>query len=140
MRIERITEADTVEKGADLFDDSPLADATARFLISSGHHLLFAYDPADSVIGMVSGVETTHPDKGTEMFLYELSVIESARRRGVATALVRALAALASERGCHGMWVGVDIDNEAALATYRRAAANDEAPATVFSWQLSGAS
>lgn len=53
MRIERIAEADTVEKGADLFDDSPL---------------------------------------------------------------------------------------EAALATYRRAAANDEAPATVFSWQLSGAS
>ena len=72
---------------------------------------------------MISGVETTHPDKGTEMFLYELGVDEDARRQGVATALVNALAALARERGCYGMWVGVDTDNAAARATYRRAGA-----------------
>ena len=46
----------------------------------------------DRPVGMISGVETTHPDKGTEMFLYELGVDEDARRRGVATALVNALA------------------------------------------------
>ena len=31
---------------------------------------------------MVSGVETTHPDKGTEMFLYELGVAALATYRG----------------------------------------------------------
>jgi ribosomal protein S18 acetylase RimI-like enzyme len=41
-------------------------------------------------LGFVSGIETTHPDKGTEMFLYELSVEEEARRRGVGTKLVQA--------------------------------------------------
>lgn len=68
-----------------------------------GHHLLFAYDDDGHVIGMISGVETTHPDKGTEMFLYELGVSPPVRRRGVATALVRALGAVAQARGCYAM-------------------------------------
>ena len=39
-------------------------------------------------MGFVSGVEVTHPDKGTEMFLYELAVDEPFRRRGIGRALV----------------------------------------------------
>ena len=136
MRIEQIADAAAVDAGAELFDAPPEEAATARFLADPGHHLLFAYDETDRPIGMVSGVETTHPDKGTEMFLYELAVAEHARRRGVGTALVNALAALARDRGCYGMWVGVDTDNVAAVATYRGAGADEEAPAVVFSWQL----
>jgi ribosomal protein S18 acetylase RimI-like enzyme len=137
MRIERVADAAAVEAGGELFDGPPRPDATARFLSSPTHHLLFAYDDADRVVGMISGVETTHPDKGTEMFLYELGVAPGARRQGVATALVRALEALARERGCYGMWVGVDVDNEPALATYRRAgAAREETPFASFSWDF----
>jgi ribosomal protein S18 acetylase RimI-like enzyme len=137
VRIERVTDAAAVVAGADLFDEPPQEAATARFLAGPGHHLLFAYD-GDRPVGMVSGVETTHPDKGTEMFLYELGVAEDARRQGVATALVNALAALARDRGCYGMWVGVDTDNAAALATYRRAGADEETPAVVYSWNFGG--
>ena len=136
MRIERIADAAAIDAGAELFDAPPEEAATARFLADPGHHLLFAYDEDGRPIGMVSGVETTHPDKATEMFLYELGVAEHARRRGVATALVDALGALARNRGCHGMWVAVDPDNLAALATYRGTGADEEAPAVVFSWQL----
>jgi ribosomal protein S18 acetylase RimI-like enzyme len=135
VRIERVTDAASLAAGADLFDEPPQQAATARFLASPDHHLLFAYD-GERPVGMVSGVETTHPDKGTEMFLYELGVAEDARRQGVATALVKALATLARDRGCYGMWVGVDTDNPAALATYRRAGAHEEAPAVVFSWDF----
>ena len=135
MRIERVVDAAAVHAGAELFDEPPEEAATARFLGSADHHLLFAYD-GERAVGMISGVETTHPDKGTEMFLYELGVVEDARRQGVATALVHALAALARERGCYGMWVGVDTDNAAALATYRSAGAGEEAPAVVFSWEF----
>ncbi|GAA0799116.1 GNAT family N-acetyltransferase [Spirilliplanes yamanashiensis] len=149
MRIERVTEPAAVAAGADLYDDLPRPDAVARFLADPHHHLLYAYDgdtDGDTddtgggarVVGMISGVETTHPDKGTEMFLYELSVAEDARRRGVATALVGALAALARERGCYGMWVGTEPDNVAALATYRRAGGQDEAPFVALTWDLSG--
>ena len=74
----------------------------------------------DHVVGFVSGVEMTHPDKGTEMFLYELAVDEPWQRLGVGASLVHALANLARERGCYGMWVLTDDDNIAALATYLR--------------------
>ena len=103
-----------------LFDGPARPDATARFLGEPGHHLLVAYD-GERPVGMVTGVETTHPDKGTEMFLYELAVDEAARGRGIGRALVTALAELARETGCYGMWVLTDDDNAAAVRTYTAA-------------------
>lgn len=136
MRIERVCDAAAVHKAPDLFDSPPLAAATERFLADPTHHLLFAYDDSGRAIGMISGVETTHPDKGTEMFIYELGVAPAARLQGVATRLVRALADVARDRGCYGMWVGTEADNEAAKATYRRAGADEEAPFVLMSWDL----
>jgi ribosomal protein S18 acetylase RimI-like enzyme len=49
---------------------------------------------------------------------------------------VRALADLARERGCYGMWVGTEPDNEAAQATYRRAGATEEVPFVLLNWDL----
>ncbi|MBU2663201.1 GNAT family N-acetyltransferase [Actinoplanes bogorensis] len=136
MRIDRITEAAAVHAASELFDAPPLAEATERFLASPGHHLLMAYGETGLALGMISGVEMTHPDKGTEMFVYELSVAESARRQGVATALVTELAAIARRNGCYGMWVGTEPDNEAALGTYRKAGASEEAPFVLLNWDL----
>jgi len=136
MRIQRVVDADTLGRGSELFDDRPLPAASLRFLTSPGHHLLFAWDDTDHPVGFISGVELTHPDKGTEMYLNELGVAETARGRGVATSLVEALAGLAKELGCYGMWEVSDPDNIGALATYRRAGAADEGPAVVFSWQF----
>ena len=117
-----------------LFDDRVDAAAATRFLDEPGHHLLVAYDRAERPVGFVSGVETTHPDKGTEMFLYELAVDEPARRQGIGRALVEALAALARERGCYGMFVFADDDNVAALATYRRAGAREASRPVMLDW------
>ena len=136
MRIERVTEAAPVHRAAELFDRSPRPDATAAFLAASDHHLLLAYDDDDEPVGMVSGVETTHPDKGTEMFVYELGVAPAARRRGVATALLHTLGELARSRGCYGMWVAVDADNDAALATYERAGARHQGACVVRGWSF----
>ncbi len=136
MRIERITDADAVHRAADLFDAPPRPDATARFLADPTHHLLLAYDDAGHPVGMISGVEMTHPDKGTEMFVYELGVAPAARLQGIATELVRELAALAKAAGCYGMWVGTEPDNAAAQATYRRAGASEEAPFVLLNFDL----
>jgi ribosomal protein S18 acetylase RimI-like enzyme len=106
-----------------------------RFLDAQGHHLYLAYEGGVPV-GFVSGVETVHPDKGTEMFLYELAVAEPFRRRGIGRALIRELAALARERGCYGMWVGVDTGNDVALATYRSAGGKDDGTCTVVTWDF----
>ena len=129
-------DADSVVAAAHLFDSQPKPDATARFLAEPNHHLLVAYEEGLPV-GFVSGVETTHPDKGTEMFLYELSVDEAYRRRGIGGNLVRRLADLARSAGCYGMWVGTEDTNIAALATYEGAGARrDKELATILSWRF----
>lgn len=136
MRIERVTAEAEVHRAADLFDAPPIEAATRRFLTDPTHHLLLAYDDADRPVGMITGVETTHPDKGTEMLVYELGVAPVARLQGIGAALVDALAGLARDRGCYGMWVATENDNKAALATYRRAGALEEMTFTLLSWDL----
>jgi ribosomal protein S18 acetylase RimI-like enzyme len=103
-----------------LFDGPADGEATRRFLADERHHLLVAY-VGGRAAGFVSGVEMTHPDKGTEMLLYELAVDEPFRNAGLGRALVARLGELAVERGCYGMWVLTDDDNGAALATYTAA-------------------
>ncbi|MFD7629115.1 GNAT family N-acetyltransferase [Streptomyces sp. NPDC059851] len=120
-----------------LFDGPVRLDRSERFLSAPGHLMLIAYVD-DVPAGMVTGVEMSHPDKGTEMCLYELSVDEGYRRRGIGRALTEALADEARARGCYGMWAGVDTDNEAALATYSAAGGRDEGVCAVRGWPLSG--
>ncbi|KQV16650.1 GNAT family N-acetyltransferase [Kitasatospora sp. Root107] len=133
MEIRRITQTDAVEAAGHLFDEAPLRDATERFLADGRHHLLIAYVD-DVPAGMVTGVEMTHPDKGTEMFLYELGVDEPFRGQGVGRALVAALAELARERDCYGMWSITEEANAAALATYRHAGAVTEEGQAALVW------
>ncbi|MFC9670346.1 GNAT family N-acetyltransferase [Streptomyces sp. NPDC056949] len=133
--IRRARTVDELTAAGPLFDGPALPEWSARFLLAPGHHLFLAYED-DGPVGFVSGVETIHPDKGVEMFLYELSVAEAYRRRGIGRSLVEALAALARERGCYGMWVGVDTDNAPALATYRGAGGRDGGGCSVVEWSF----
>ena len=126
MQIDRLgpDDLERVLAAPHLFDGRPPPSGRTGSC-ADGHHLLFArIDGVD--VGFVTGVEMTHPDKGTEMFLYELGVDDAARGQGAGTALVAALRDLAEERGCYGMWVLTDDDNEPPVRTYRRAGAASE--------------
>lgn len=135
LAIRRATTVAEVTAAEHLFDGPVRTQWAERFLTADGHHLFLAYD-GESVVGFVSGVETIHPDKGTEMLLYELAVAEPYRRRGIGRALVRRLDALARERGCYGMWVLIDTGNDVALATYRSAGGKDDGSCTVVTWDF----
>lgn len=123
---------------AHLLDGPPDDDATSRFLAEPTHHMLVAYDLGGRAVGFVSGIEITHPDKGTELLLYELGVDELVRRRGIGGRLVRALHALARELRCTSLWVLVDDDNDAALATYASAGARTDASPRLLEWDVDG--
>jgi ribosomal protein S18 acetylase RimI-like enzyme len=124
-------------EAAELFDDPPKKKAVTKFLADPNHHLLIAYSHGVPV-GFVTGVEVTHPDKGTEMFLYELSVEEGHRHHGIGSALVKELAEVAEKNGCYGMWVLADDDNAAAAATYRKAGGDVESQPLMFNWKFGG--
>jgi ribosomal protein S18 acetylase RimI-like enzyme len=68
------------------------------------------------------------------MVLYELAVDDAAQGRGIGRALVAALAGIARGRGCYGMWVLTDHDNDAALATYRSAGATEQSDQVMLEW------
>ena len=137
MNITRLGPGDEqrVVEAGHLFDFPARPDAVERFLADPNHHLCIAY-AAGGPVGFVSGVEVTHPDKGTEMFLYELAVDEGHQRQGIGKALVQALADLGREHGCYGMWVLADDDNVAAAATYRKAGGEVESKPVMFSWRF----
>jgi ribosomal protein S18 acetylase RimI-like enzyme len=134
MHIERAATMDDLSAAEGLLDRSLDAAACRRFLADGRHHLLLAYD-GNTVVGFASGVEMTHPDKGTELFIYELAVAAGRRRQGIATALLRELALLGRRRGCYGMWVLAEADNDAARSLYSSfGAAGSEA--VMFSWSF----
>lgn len=118
-----------------LFDTPPKVQATKRFLADDRHHLLIGYQDGRPA-GMISGVEMTHPDKGTEMFLFELGVDEAFQGRGLGTALVSALHDLARERDCDHLWVVTDETNVPALATYAKSGGIPQQGQVVYVWNL----
>lgn len=124
-----------VSRAASLFDGPPLPTALSDFFAKPDHHLILALSDGTPV-GFVSGVELTHPDKGTEMYLNEVAVDAGQRRRGIGTTLVNALEELARERGCHAMWVLTDVDNEAAIRTFQGAGADESSGHLMLTWHL----
>ena len=128
-------DVDAVVAATDLFDHEVRREWAVRFLDDPAHHLCIAYEDGTPA-GFVSAVEMTHPDKGTEMFLYELAVAEPFRERGVGKALTNHLVELARERGCYGVWVLTDDDNEPALRTYRSAGASSPESPVLLAWRL----
>ena len=81
--------------------------------------LLVALD-ADRPVGFVLAHELPrrHGDRAN-LFVYEVDVAESHQRRGIASALLARLAALARERGIRVGFVLTEPDNEPANALYR---------------------
>lgn len=122
-----------VAAAAKLFEHPPTPAWTTEFLTSAGHHLLFAFD-GDHAIGFASCVEMAHPDKGRELFLYELGVAEHAREQGVGRSLVDACLDLARSLGCYGAWTVTEGGNEAAKATYEAAGAVAEPETVTAVW------
>jgi ribosomal protein S18 acetylase RimI-like enzyme len=122
-----------IRSAAHLFDNAIVERALAHFAAQPNHRMLLARHDSRTV-GFVSIVELTHPDKGIEWFLYELAVDEGFQRRGIGRALVEAATELARTVGAYSVFTLTEIDNDAALTTYRSAGGDGPQPAVVFNW------
>jgi len=109
------------------FDDLPTYtarqpdDAYLRELLASPTFVAIAALASDAVIGGLAGyVLPKFEQARSEFYLYDLAVDARWRRRGVATALIARLHALAAQRGIHVVFVQADYGDDPAVALYTK--------------------
>jgi aminoglycoside 6'-N-acetyltransferase I len=122
---------------ADVFDDPIDTGRADEFLEDPRHHLAVAVEDG-RVVGFVSAVHYVHPDKPRpELWINEVSVAATHRRRGLGTRLLHSLFAVARSLGCAEAWVLTDRANTAAMRLYT-VAGNTEAPTdhVMFTFRL----
>jgi ribosomal protein S18 acetylase RimI-like enzyme len=120
-----------------VFDDDVDERAAREFLADPRHHIVVAIDDG-AVVGFVSAVHYVHPDKaGPELWINEVSVASTHRRRGVGKLLMRAMLDRGRETGCSVAWVLTDRSNPAAMGLYESAGgAEDPAQVVMYEFPL----
>lgn len=120
---------------ADAFDDAdsyaanPPDDSYAAAQLARSETILLVAEADGSVIGALAGyVLPKFEQARSEIYIYDLAVADSWRRRGVATDLIDALRAIAREVGAWVIHVQADIlpEDEPARALYGKLGTREE--------------
>lgn len=90
-------------------------------LLGSETFIALAAVQGDEVVGGLAAYELHKIEQArSEVYIYDLAVRASHRRRGVATALIRHLQALARQRGAWVVYVQADYGDDPAVALYTK--------------------
>jgi aminoglycoside 3-N-acetyltransferase I len=98
--------------------------------------VLAAIDGETIVGGLVAHVLPKLEQARSEVYIYDLAVLESRRRQGVATALIAETQAIARDRGAWVIFVQADYGDDPAIALYTKLGTREDvmhfdiAPAT----------
>lgn len=105
----------------------PGDDWAAAWLANPNHIALIAETGGEAVGALVAYVLPKFEQARSEVYLYDLAVLERARRQGVATALINHLRAAAREIGAWIIFVQADTipEDEPARALYRSLACDE---------------
>lgn len=116
-----------------LFDFAVDRVQAAAFLADPGHEIVLGLCNG-VVVGMATGTVLLHPDKPPVMFVNEVGVSEEYRQRGFATLILERFLAVARARGCEGVWLGTEADNDSARALYRKVGGRETAGLVIYDW------
>ena len=95
-------------------------DAYLRRLLDRPHFIALAAFDGNDVIGGIAAYELEKFDRArSEIYIYDLAVLETHRRRGVATALIRTLQPIAAARGAYVIFVQADRGDDPAIRLYQ---------------------
>jgi aminoglycoside 3-N-acetyltransferase I len=99
-------------------DNQPSSSYLAELLAEKTFFALVAVVDNDVVGGLCAYELRKFERERSEIYLYDLAVRESYRRRGIATALIAELKALASASGAWVVFVQADLGDSPAIALY----------------------
>jgi ribosomal protein S18 acetylase RimI-like enzyme len=116
---------------AEVFDNPIEPALTKEFLADPRHHIAVAIDDG-FVVAFASAVHYVHPDKPPQLWINEVAVAPTHRRRGLGKAVLTALFEVGRAHHCTEAWVLTDRANSAAMALYSSVGGTegaDEGPA-----------
>ena len=95
--------------------------AYLKDLLGSETFIALSAVEGDRVIGgLAAYVLKKFEQARSEIYIYDLAVVEDRRRRGVATALIEDLKCLAAARGAYVIFVQADLVDPPAIALYSK--------------------
>jgi aminoglycoside 3-N-acetyltransferase I len=90
-------------------------------LLSSDSFIALVAVECDIIVGGLAAYEMRKfEQERSELYIYDLAVAESHRRRGIATALIEALQRIAADRGAWVVSVQADYGDDPAIALYTK--------------------
>jgi len=106
---------------AERYASRPPADAYLTDFLAKPHVIALVAEQ-DGIItgGLVAYALDKFEQAQSEIYIYDLAVTEAFRRRGIATALIRALQGIARETGAWVIYVQADYGDEPAVALYTK--------------------
>lgn len=103
----------------DTYQRSIPSDDYLRGLLSKRHFIAVVAMKGEEVVGGLAAYELDKFEQDRrEIYIYDLAVAQSHRRRGVATGMINELRRLASERNVHVIFVQADLADRPAIALY----------------------
>jgi aminoglycoside 3-N-acetyltransferase I len=112
---------------ADSYASKPPSDAWLEALLAKPHVIALVAFDGDVVIGGLVAYELDKfEQERREIYIYDLAVAETHRRRGMAMALIEHLRAIARERGAWVIYVQADYVDPPAIALYEKLGTREE--------------
>jgi aminoglycoside 3-N-acetyltransferase I len=105
----------------------PSPDYLQRLLGSDTFIALATFDAGRVVGGLVAYELRKFERERSEIFIYDLAVAATHRRRGIATALLREMQQIAAARGAWVVFIQADADDQPAIAVYERLGTREDA-------------
>ena len=107
------------------FDDAqayqsaiPSDSYISELLSQQTFNALVALDGEEVVAGLVAYELEKFEQERREMYIYDLAVLETHRRKGIATGLIRELQRIAKERKAYVIYVQADKEDMPAIKLY----------------------
>jgi aminoglycoside 3-N-acetyltransferase I len=123
----------TLKVFADAFEDAESYLASqpddrylARLLESETFIAVAALAGNDVVGGLAGYVLPKFEQNRSEFYIYDLAVIESHRRRGIATAMINEIRRVAATRNIYVIFVQADYGDEPAIALYTKVGTRED--------------
>ncbi|MFL6548102.1 MAG: AAC(3)-I family aminoglycoside N-acetyltransferase [Povalibacter sp.] len=103
------------------YAEAPPTDGYLHDLLSKDHIIALVASDHDEVTGGLVAYELEKFEKARrEIYIYDLAVSATHRRRGIATALIEHLRSIAAKRGAWVVYVQADYGDDPAIALYTK--------------------